>query len=65
MIWLLLGIMAVIATVHWVMKDDTTCPLCKEDTVEVGYEGYKRKCLHCGWDNSDSEVLHDDFLDKP
>lgn len=30
-------------------KDQDTCPDCGEKTVEVGYQGYKRKCLHCGW----------------
>ncbi len=29
----------------------TKCPNCGEDTIEVGYEGYKRKCQSCKWRN--------------
>ena len=27
------------------------CPVCKADTVEVGYNNWKRKCMECGWNN--------------
>lgn len=65
MLLVILGTLGMIALlVRW-LRDDGTCPLCGSETVEVGYSGYKRKCLHCKWSSEDSEVLHDDFLDKP
>lgn len=39
----------------WLKGDDTKCPNCGEDTVEVGYSGYKRKCTTCKWNNQPGE----------
>lgn len=35
----------------YLRADDTKCPNCGEETVEVGYSGYKRKCTTCKWSN--------------
>jgi len=65
MLLVILGTLGMIALlVRW-LREDNICPLCGSETVEVGYSGYKRKCLHCKWDSTDSEMPNDDFLDKP
>lgn len=60
----LLVIMGLVALIVSIFRDNGKCPVCYGETVEVGYEGYRRKCLNCGWNNTDSEVLSDDFLDE-
>lgn len=48
--WLFGIALAVFILAIYVFSGDSTrCKECGEETVEVGYSGYKRKCMHCGW----------------
>lgn len=51
MMWVIAG--AVIALILYAMfrKDDRICPDCASDTIEQGFEGWKRRCPKCGWSN--------------
>jgi len=36
------------------MEQDTTCPKCGAETMEQGYQGWRRKCSRCDWSNNGS-----------
>lgn len=63
LIILIIAIAAIIGAL-WIVFEQTECPVCKHETVEVGFEGWRRKCLHCGWANDDNIVLNDEFLEQ-
>ncbi len=41
MLLVILGTLGMIALIVRWLRDDGTCPLCGNETVEVGYQGYK------------------------